>query len=489
MNFTALAIVCSITAVIVGDWMAGVALMVLVLAWKYLPKKDTPPILAMAFTYQWLQATAGIYYMGLTGRWLPALDAPSHRKMVLLALGCVVSMFIGVTVGDYILDHFWPRKRATENSGVSMTVLAVAYVVMTAAQGIVFRFAWTVAGLTSGLLALLGLRLAAAFLILRRLLTPRKRWVPFAALLTFEVLLGFTGYFADFREIEVLAIVAVLETVRRLGARQWLTLGALIAVLVVSAIVWTSAKAEIRSRWDTDAAMQTDTGRLETVLNLSADLFDWDTLLDNTDNLVQRQWAIYYPSFALDRVPEVQPHENGAILKAAIVHVLTPRLLYPNKPEALNDSYMVRKYTGVFVAGSESNTSIAFGYAIESYVDFGVPVMFLPPFVFGIVMGLAYRTLLILLRNQDIAVPLVCLVMWMSLYLFERSWLRMLGISLTFLGYVGAAGVLIDRLVTAVNKHRQIRLAVPGGARAPRLGGPARPPLAPAATAHRGPGA
>jgi hypothetical protein len=38
-------------------------------------------------------------------------------------------------------------------------------------------------------------------------------------------------------------------------------------------------------------------------------------------------------------------------------------------------------------------------------------------------------------------------VFWLSLYLFERSWANMLGLSLTLLAYLGAATLLLDRLV------------------------------------------
>jgi hypothetical protein len=82
------------------------------------------------------------------------------------------------------------------------------------------------------------------------------------------------------------------------------------------------------------------------------------------------------------------PHENGAILSAALTHILTPRVLYHDKPNLPSDSAKVRRYAGVWVAGDRQHTSIAFGYVGESYVDFGVPGMFVPIFLFGLVVGL-----------------------------------------------------------------------------------------------------
>jgi hypothetical protein len=36
---------------------------------------------------------------------------------------------------------------------------------------------------------------------------------------------------------------------------------------------------------------------------------------------------------------------------------------------------------------------------------------------------------------------------WLALYLFERSWISMLGVSLTLFGYLGGAVFLLDRFL------------------------------------------
>ena len=75
----------------------------------------------------------------------------------------------------------------------------------------------------------------------------------------------------------------------------------------------------------------------------------------------------------------------------ALVHIVTPRFLNPDKPDLISDSELVRKYAGAAVAGSESNTSIAFGNAAESYVDYGLPWMFVPIVIFGFLIGASCR--------------------------------------------------------------------------------------------------
>jgi xanthosine utilization system XapX-like protein len=102
----------------------------------------------------------------------------------------------------------------------------------------------------------------------------------------------------------------------------------------------------------------------------------------------------------------------------------------------------------VWVAGTDENTSIAFGYAAESYLDFGVPLMFLPSLVFGLAMGVLHATLMRQLRHRDIAIPLVTVIFWLGLYLFERSWIKTLGMTLTMTVYLGGVGYLIDQYLT-----------------------------------------
>jgi hypothetical protein len=99
----------------------------------------------------------------------------------------------------------------------------------------------------------------------------------------------------------------------------------------------------------------------------------------------------------------------------------------------------------VFVAGIEENTSIAFGYAAESYVDYGLPLMFAPIFVFGLVMGVAYQWFFTTIRHRDLALGLVAVLFWLGLYLFERSWIKTLGLTVTLMVYLGGLTFLIDR--------------------------------------------
>ena len=87
----------------------------------------------------------------------------------------------------------------------------------------------------------------------------------------------------------------------------------------------------------------------------------------------------------------------------------------------------------------------AFGYAAESYLDFGIPWMFLPVLGYGLVMGAAYQVWLSVIKHRELAVSLVTVIFWMALYIFERSWVKTLGSTITIMVYLGGFTYLLDQ--------------------------------------------
>jgi len=84
------------------DWIAAVGLLVLAAGWRYLQTDDGPPVLALAFTFQWAQVTSGIYYYALTGRKLDTMVLSDYRPMVLIGLGSLVAILLGLKAGLWL---------------------------------------------------------------------------------------------------------------------------------------------------------------------------------------------------------------------------------------------------------------------------------------------------------------------------------------------------------------------------------------------------
>ena len=432
-----------------GHWLAGVAVAALIAIWRLLrnPEDEGPPVLALAMTVQWVQVTAGIFYTGLTGRPLSPTDAPDTDRMVLIGLGCVLSLTAGLWFGVRQVRGRMPKLENAPNEVVGWRLLIMIYFGALAATGVMQQFAWSYPTLTQAIFVLTFAHLAILFLMLRRLTRPVLRPELILLLLAFEVSLGFTGYFSNFKEPLLLGGLAMLETFDARRTQHWVLGAVLAGVLATASVMWMGVRTEYRQDID---EQWLDSSRTERLSRMQALLTDWlrqrdDRVQRDFDVLVDRTWAIYYPSLAIGRVPDVLPHTEGQLMSSALLHLVTPRLLFPNKPDLPSDSDLVRKYSGVYVAGVEQNTSIAFGYAAEAYVDFGTPTMFVPVLLFGVFMGAMYEWFLRTIQHRELAVTLVTVVFWMALYLFERSWAKTLGLSLTMMVYLGGLTFLIDR--------------------------------------------
>jgi len=438
-----------------GHWLAGLAVAVLMLGWRLLRTPDAPPVLALAFTYQWIQVTIGIFYTGLTGAHLPALDR-DWETMVLIGLGCVTALALGVRLGLDRAATIWSVPPDAPQASGSRRMLLGAYGLALVSTGTVQELAWQYPTLTQAILALSFAHLALFFLVVRRFAQPVFEWKWIAGLVGLEVVLGFTGYFAGWREPLVLAGIATLEVFDTRNARHWAALSIGGILIVIGSLLWMGIRAQYRQEFQDDVFASSRSARLERLQQLSGDWFSQDAggIGTNMFELIDRLWAIHYPALAVERVPNVLPHTEGEILKGAVVHLITPRVLFPDKGELPSDSDMVRKYSGVFVAGAEENTSIAFGYAAESYVDFGIPLMFVPVFVFGVLMGVAYQWFFTTIRHRDLALGLVAVMFWLGLYLFERSWVKTLGLNVTMMVYLGGLTFLIDRWLLMRPAHQ-----------------------------------
>jgi hypothetical protein len=413
----AMASVAIVATLFAEDWIAGVAVCVLWVGWQYLRSDEGPPVLALAFSFQWVQVVSGIFYYGASRRVLPAMDVSDYRPMVLIGLGCLVALLLGLRSGTTLARESWLAVERGPSLAFTGGKLLLCYAVSAVLSGIIQELAWQISALTQAILALNFIPLILLFLMLRRLTQPQFQWRWIGGLLLGEVVLGFTGYFAEFREPLMVATLALLEAFDRRKVQHWLALTVLAVVMSLSSVMWMGIRGDYRGDFESEMFAQSRTARLERVASLASQwlVSDVDGLLSNLDSFVGRLWAVYYPALAVSRVPLVLPHANGAIMWGALQHLLTPRLLFPEKGVLESDSEMVRNYSGVQVSGTEQGTSIAFGYAAESYLDFGLPWMFIPVFVYGLLMGLAYRWFLRVIYHRELAVALVTVVFWLSL--------------------------------------------------------------------------
>jgi len=430
-----------------GYWIAGLAVAVMLLIWALLSTAEGPPVLALALTYQWMQVTIGLFYSALTGEELEAMYQTDWQRMMLIGLGWVTCLAVAMSYGIVLMRRRITPAPDAPARAMSAKVLYIAYAASLLLTGVVQELAWKYPMFTQAILAITFTHLGLLFVLTRRFTRPRFEWEKLAMLMAIEVAVGFTGYFAGFREPIVMGAIAILEVFDRRDMRHWMFAGVLAVVLGLSSLIWMSVRGQLRQEIDDELLSNSRIERFDRARTLSTGLLTQaaDDYREAATRLIDRLWAIKYPGMALDRVPSSIPHTGGDLMWEAVTHLVTPRFLYPDKPELISDSELVRKYAGAKVAGSESNTSIAFGYAAESYVDYGLPWMFVPAIVWGFLLGVTFQVWMSVIRHRELAVAVTTVMFWLALYLFERSWAKTLGGTVTLMVYLGGLVYLIDQ--------------------------------------------
>jgi hypothetical protein len=442
-----------------NDLLAALCMGTLLIGWKLVSVGNRLYVLPLAFTFHWDQTSLGIFYNGLTGRALTAIDGSDYQPMVLIGLGCCLAWAIGLRLGSKLIKEPDPSENRPEFA-CSFRLLLIIYVVTVVLEASMTTAAADFPNFRQIIVTFDCARLGILYLVLRRLCHPEPRWLLIMGVVGWEVLLGMTGFFAGFREPMVLAAMATMEVFDKRNVRHWAAMGFVAASMAGLGLLWIGIRVEYRKDYvAVDNFQLSRSARVDRLSSLAGDWFNSDKagLFDTADNLVDRMWAIYYPALAIKRVPSNLPHTDGAILMAALTHLVTPRIFFPDKPDLPSDSEMVRKYANINVAGRESDTSIAFGYAAEAYIDYGLPWMFVPVFFFGLVMGILFSLFRKLIWHRELFVAFATVTMWLSLYLFERSWATLLGVALAFFVYLGVPVLILDRflLVRSQAKERQ----------------------------------
>ena len=426
------------------QWLLGPSLFVFLLGWHFLRWNGEPPVIAAAFTYQWLQVTIALLYLAITGRRIAEMREVNYEPMVLISLAAITLFFGGFC---WVSGQYHGRSfpiRPTGQRQLTLNAVALSYVTTVIASFAILRIAWVFSPLTQFLFVLSFARYALLYMLVVRLLSPKPRWALVFLVLGAELAMGFSGYFASFRESLVFAGLAILVsgTARRPGGR--IAIVSLVIVAFSAAVAWTAIKPILRKDF---SFASSGVERLQKVAEalgpaIENPVVPWGL---QVDRMISRMWQLEYPSMALARVPAKVPFENGKILRAAVLNTITPRIFFPDKGTLGSESELVSKYTGARVAGRERNTSMAFGYVAESYVDFGWPLMLVPIFVFGCALGLAERMLRRLIKNPEVMQSVRVVVLWSAMYSFETSWVIMIGTFVSQFFALLAAAMLYER--------------------------------------------
>lgn len=213
----------------------------------------------------------------------------------------------------------------------------------------------------------------------------------------FEFVVGFYSYFSEFKTVILYFAIAVLYINEREFKLKQLLVGALSFYVVFQfGLLWTTVKGDYREFLSQGAQSQQVNVSTYDAFNKLIELInnvDDEALQQNTTLMIDRIGYLDFFSLVIKRVPKYIPYEEGKVWFHSFTHIVTPRILFPNKP-AIDDSEHTRKYTGIMVATQSMGVSHSIGYMADAYIDFGPMLMFLPIILLGCLIGATYTNLL-----------------------------------------------------------------------------------------------
>lgn len=452
------------------DWASAVAAFSLFALVGVSWRKDIVPVVPASLAFQWVFITTGYVYNLIYGYLPGRAFSDALQPALMLSLAGLLAIAIGFRVVLYLARNRILEKTLAPPASYNIRRLflltvggfAISYVVDVLPKSIWFGGAQIIENL-------LALRFVPYFVLLVSAFERQRdyRYLGFATAFVIgpQLLTGFS----DFKEILFVILIAMLarwrpwNRTREQAAENWrilifAVLGA--TALLAIAIAWNGGiKREWRDRIWTGVISDSPIERMGKFFEVSGEVITRLNVTDATGSLVERLTSseIYFAR-VLERVPSTIPHENGKLLLMAVSNAVTPRFLFPEKADLGGDSWMVRKYAGMSVAGDESGASIGLGYMVEFFVDFGLVGVMGLCLVWGMLGAGGMVALARVAPSRELFVALIIALLTQYFMAFEGSFIKLLAgfLQRTIISYAVFAviGPLMHRWLRPVRSLR-----------------------------------
>ena len=456
-----------------NPWLTAASIMSLPLYIKLLWRRGETPVLLFAVSFQWLQVSAKVFHANVLGvpvndiGWWLGGSSPSIERAIWLSLIGLAVLSFGMRLGMRKLNPTDPAQAVEETRAFSVDRAFLLYLIGAAGTAVVAQYAWVFSGVTQILISTVTVKWVFFFLLGYLVLQRNERYLYFFTAIAIEFI-GGIGFFSGFK-IVLFVTLLVIFTVRYELRPGTVVMGTLVvAALLVFGAAWTSIKSDFRDFLNQGERSQTTVVSRSEQFDRLGELIgalSWEDVQEGVEPLFLRLAYVDYFALTMDFVPEYRPHENGEVWMNSILHVLKPRVLFPDKPVLASDSEFTMRYTGLLLASDGEGTSISIGYMGESYIDFGVPGMFVPILILGFVWGWMY-TFFVSRAQSAIFGYAFATALLVEAYQFEMASIKLLG------------GVTMKFMVFALLLHflePRLRAWLEGGAAPARL---PRPSLA-----------
>jgi hypothetical protein len=449
--------------------LAVMSLGVIIVGAKLLWRSGEPPILFGAFFIQWLQATMAVFRASFSGVELASLYSGYSGVGDGIVTATWLSLF-GLLVlagGIRLALRGIPAVQTefiTEIQQCSLKKAFGAYCLAQVACVGIESVTYLFPGFVQALISLTNFRWLFFFMLAIIVFVKRRGYLLLTFVCLFEIARGFLSYYSDYKDAFLVVTMAFLTARPELNIRTLAGVSLIATPVIVLSAAWSEVKTEYRSFLNAGTGQQyVVVGPVEAFNRISELLLDkgMSQLSEGFDDLSRRIEYTYLFGRVVEHVPSMFPHDDGAIWSGAVMHVLTPRLLFPDKPSIGSDVLNTQRYAGLKITeqGGQA-TEIPMGYMAESYIDFGSLGMFVPILLLGLLYGGQYRYIVTRRRYMILAIAAAPVLM-MPMSKFETTAAKILGGTLTTFGvFVVAFSVLAPKFYSMLQ-------AVPAAKRAP----------------------
>ena len=370
----------------------------LYLSYNLFWRRYEPKIIFFGVLQSWLSITIKIFYSDLTSVKYESLSSSNNiiQTTYFSLIGfCVFCLGIYFAIKNLKLTN--SGMNHLFNSPVNYRRILIVYGVVAFLNFTLKAFVFLIPGLAQLFSGLLQMKLGFLMLLVFYSFKERKNFTLVLLVILLEVVLSLFSYFSSFKDIIITAVVIISLFPARLKPSETVIAILLGAGFLYSMFVWQSIKGDYRKflnggeRSQAIVVGQEDAlKKIQELSESSGDVASKDLLYATIDRISY----IEFFSQAMDNVPAKIAYENGNLWKENVLHVLQPRIIFPNKP-AIDDSKMVNKYATKKVAGAKQGASFSLGFMAESYIDFGPYLMFVPIFFVGWLLGFVYKQIIL----------------------------------------------------------------------------------------------
>ena len=342
-------------------------------------------VLLWVITVNWLQVIGSIASADLTGSVLSAAWlGPYQVEAIVWSLCAILALALGMRWGTQLGGRMF-RSPVQIDAGsldqharfISVHRVAIVYFASLPVLAVLGSVAASAPALTQPLHALSLIKFICVYLIAAKAFESGRGYGLLAVVSLVEMVTGLTGYFSGYKEAFIVMLIALVSSRRPLSVGKIVFSAATIVALIWVSLVWTAVKKEYRHQvvWTP----------IEHRIEWMGRKFFVDSI-DYHAALVKLSERIGYTEFYAHIIAREKNISYPGVFyfyASAVRHVLTPRVLFPDKP-SLDDSKLTTALLGIKI---KQDTSVGVGYVAQAHVDFGFPGLLLPILSIGVMIG------------------------------------------------------------------------------------------------------